>query len=97
MDQPFFESRSFWYLSERWVTTCMRVGLSHQKNGLPSFLALSMKFKAKSRIESSTVSILYLTPSMGCGGNGPASSIFCFPILPQRGMSVELSVSVAQE
>ena len=44
-------------LSERCVTMCMRVGLSQQKNGLPSFLALSMNFKARSRISSSTVSI----------------------------------------
>src|SRR5207248_5221734 len=49
-DQPFSESRIFAYLSERCVTMCMRVGLSQQKNGLPSFWALSMKLKAKSRI-----------------------------------------------
>ena len=56
-DQPFSELRIFSYLSERWVTMCMRVGLSQQKNGLPSALAFSMNFKARSRISSSTVFI----------------------------------------
>ena len=36
---------------------CMRVGLSQTKNGLSSFLALSMKLRDMSRISSSTVSI----------------------------------------
>ena len=58
-DQPFFELRSFWYFSERCVTMCMRVGLSHRKNGLPSALALSMNLKERSRISSSTVSIRF--------------------------------------
>ena len=49
----------FVLVGERCVTMCMRVGLSQQKNGLPSFLALSMNFKAKSRISSSTVSIRF--------------------------------------
>ena len=48
------------------------------------------------RNSSSTVSMLYLMPLTGCGGNGPASSIFCLPILPQRGISVSSSLSVAQ-
>ena len=56
-DQPFSELRIFSYFSERCVTMCMRVGLSQQKNGLPSVLALSMNFKARSRISLSTVSI----------------------------------------
>ena len=30
------------YLERRWVTMCMRVGLSQRKNGLLSALALSM-------------------------------------------------------
>ena len=38
--------RMFSYLSERWVTTCMRVGLSQRKNGLLSFFALSRNLKA---------------------------------------------------
>ena len=56
-DQPFSELRVAFHFSERWVTMCMRVGLSQQKNGLPSFLALSMNFMARSRISSSTVSM----------------------------------------
>ena len=58
-DQPFFELRSFSYFSERWVTMCMRVGLSQRKNGLPSALALSMNLNERSRISSSTVSIRF--------------------------------------
>ncbi|MCY1452395.1 hypothetical protein D9M71_693100 [compost metagenome] len=54
-DQPFSALRVAWYLSERWVTMCMRVGLSQTKNGLFSCLALSIKLKALSRISSSTV------------------------------------------
>ncbi len=34
MDQPFSGVRNFWYFGERCVTTCMRVGFSHRKNGL---------------------------------------------------------------
>ena len=41
-DQPFSALRIFSYFSERCVTTCMRVGLSQMKNGLPSLFALSM-------------------------------------------------------
>ena len=59
IDQPFFELRVACHFWERCVTMCMRVGLSQQKNGLPSFLALSMNFKARSRISSSTVSIRF--------------------------------------
>jgi len=57
IDQPFVELRSASYLGDRWVTMCMRVGLSHRKNGLLSAFALSMNFKARSRISPSTVSI----------------------------------------
>ena len=64
-DQPFSEFISAVYFGERCVTMCMRVGLIQQKNGLPSALALSMKSRAKSRIVSSTVSMLYLMPSIG--------------------------------
>ena len=59
MLQPFCELRIFSYLSERWVTMCMRVGFSHRKNGLPSALALSMNLKLAARISSSTVSIRF--------------------------------------
>lgn len=59
IDQPFFEFRSFWYFSERCVTMCIRVGWSQTKNGWSSFLALSMNFRARSRISSSTVSIRF--------------------------------------
>src|SRR5262249_34149399 len=54
-DQPFSGVRMFSYLSERCVTTCMRVGFSHRKNGLPSALALSTNLSALARISSSTV------------------------------------------
>ena len=33
----------------------------------------------------------------GNGGSGPSSSIFCLPTLPQRGISVGSSLSVAQQ
>ncbi len=59
MDQPFFELRIAWYFGDRWVTMCMRVGLSQRKNGLLSALALSMNLSARSRISSSTVSIRF--------------------------------------
>ena len=35
-DQPFSGVRRFSYFSDRCVTTCIRVGLSQRKNGLPS-------------------------------------------------------------
>jgi hypothetical protein len=57
IDQPFSALRIASYLGERWVTMCMRVGLSQTKNGFPSFLALSMKLMALSQISSSTVSM----------------------------------------
>ena len=47
-------------------------------------------------MSSSTVSMLYLMPGIGCGGSGPSSSIFCLPILPQRGCTVGSSASVAK-
>ena len=46
---------------------------------LPGFVD---KFRALSKITSSTVSMLYLMFGMGCGGSGPSSSIFCLPIFP---------------
>src|SRR5271167_2236165 len=95
-DQPFSGVCIAVYFGERWVTTCMRVGFSQRKKGLLSALALSRKSMAKPRIASSTVSMLYLIPAIGCGGSGPTSSIFCLPILPQRGCTVVSSVLVAQ-
>src|SRR5262245_13663268 len=76
----------------------MRVVLCQTKNGLPSFLALSIKSNADFMNTSSTVSMLSLAfgSSPGCGGSGPSSWIFCLPILPQRGISVASSLSVAQ-
>ena len=41
------------------MTTCIRVGLSQTKNGLPSPFALSMNLNACSRISSSTVSMRF--------------------------------------
>ena len=85
----------------------MRVVLCQTKNGLPSFLALSMKRLECSTSTSSKVSMSYLafgsvlhvgTLAMsGYGGSGPSSSIFCLPTLPQRGISVASSLSVAQQ
>ncbi len=43
--QPFLELRIAWYLGDRCVTMCIRVGLSHRKNGLLSALALSRNLK----------------------------------------------------
>src|SRR5207237_1445968 len=58
-DQPFSELRIFSYLSERWLTMCMRFGLSQHKNCLPSVVAFSMNFHgiqviqiAKERVEA---------------------------------------------
>src|SRR5208337_1269509 len=89
MVQPFSGVRSFSYFSERWVTTCIRVGFNQRKNGLPSLLALSRNLSECSRISSSTV-------FMRSGYSVPASSIRCLPTLPQRGCSVGSSTSVAQ-
>ena len=75
---------------------CMRVGFIQTKNGLPAAFALSMNAMVLSRMTSSKVSMLYLMPSIGCGGSGPSSVIFCLPTLPQRGSTVGSSVSVAK-
>ena len=90
MVQLLSELRSALYFGDRCVTTCMRVGLSQTKNGLLSARALSMNLSVKSRISSSTVSIRF-------GQSSPASSIFCLPIAPQRGCTVESSALVAHE
>src|SRR5215475_5643924 len=86
----------------------MRVELCQTKNGLPSFLALSMKSQELLTSISSTVVMSYFPFSeMGCmlgtfdmsgnGGSGPSSSIFCLPTSPQRGSLVESLLSVAQQ
>src|SRR5499427_10493170 len=97
------------YFFARNVQTCMRVVLCQTKNGLPSFLALSMKSLEAFTSTSSKVVISYLAfkNGMSCmlgtfdmsgnGGSGPSSWIFCLPTLPQRGIAVESSVSVAQQ
>src|SRR6185437_11345155 len=96
------------YFSDRNVQTCMRVVLCQRKNGLPSCLALSMKsLDALTRTSSKVVmsyfafrngkSCMFGTFDMsGNGGRGPSSTILCLPILPQRGISAESSVSVAK-
>ena len=91
MDQPFSGVRIFSYFSDRCVTTCMRVGLSQTKNGLPSFWALSMNAMRRGRGSRH--------PPSPCasGHSSPASSIFCLPILPQRGCTVGSSTVVAHE
>src|SRR6516162_2800175 len=95
------------YFGDRNVQTCMRVVLCQRKNGLPSFFALSMNSHEDLTRSSSNVVMLYLAfrNGMSCmfatldmsgnGGRGPSSTIFCFPILPQRGISVGSSTSVA--
>src|ERR1700758_2851524 len=95
--QPFFELRIASYFGERCVTTCMRVGLSQRKKGLLEGFALFMKAIESATNASSTVSMLYLIPAIGCGGKGPSSWIFCLPTLPHRGSTVASSVSVDQE
>src|SRR5262245_41808313 len=87
----------------------MRVVLCQTKNGLPSFLALSMKSDELLTSTSSKVVMSYLAlrNGMSCmfgtldmsgnGGSGPSSVTFCLPTLPQRGMVVESSVSCAQQ
>src|SRR5215475_4798346 len=87
----------------------MRVVLCQRKKGLPSFLALSMKPLLCSTRTSSKVSMSYFEPGgPACqfwwsavmflnGRSGPSSTIFCLPTLPQRGISVGSSTSVAQE
>src|ERR1700750_1189048 len=97
---------SAWYLGERNVQTCMRVVLCQTKNGLPSFLALSMKSHELLTSTSSKVVMSYLAFSeMSCmfgtsfmfgnGGSGPSSVIFCLPTLPHCGWSVVSSLSLA--
>src|SRR5215468_4467592 len=97
MLQPFSGVRIASYFSDRCVTTCIRVGLSHTKNGFDCCLALSINAKALSRMTSLTVSMLYLMFGIGRGGNGPPSTIFCLPTLPQRGSTVGSSTSLATE
>ena len=63
---------------------------SHTKNGLPALFCRLMKSVAAATNSSSQVSIRFLV-------SGPVSSIFCLPTLPQRGISVGSSLSVAQE
>src|SRR6476660_2208764 len=96
------------YFFERKVQTCIRVVLCQTKNGLPSRLALSMKSLEALTSTSSKVVISYLAfrngkscmfgtfDMSGNGGSGPSSMILCLPTLPQRGISVESSVSVAK-
>ena len=86
----------------------MRVVLCQRKNGLPSFLALSMKPLEcfdQHLVEGRHVVLGLRRPSCmfgtlamsGNGGSGPSSTIFCLPTLPQRGITVGSSVSVAQQ
>src|SRR5262245_52941183 len=86
----------------------MRVVLCQMKNGLPSFLALSMNSQVLLTSTSSNVVMSYLCFSpMGCmlgtldmsgyGASGPSSTTFCLPTLPQRGITVASSSSVAQQ
>src|SRR5262249_6841247 len=95
------------YFFERKVQTCMRVVLCQTKNGLLSFLALSMKSEEALTSTSSKVVMSYFAfrngrscmlgtlDMSGNGGSGPSSVIFCLPNLPQRGITVASSVSVA--
>src|SRR3954469_22853889 len=87
----------------------MRVVLCQTKNGLSSFLALSMNSQEVLTRTSSKVvmsyfafrngrSCMFCTLDMSAkGGRGPSSTTFCLPTLPQRGISVLSSVSVAQQ
>jgi len=65
-------------------------GVEPEEKRLAVRLGLSTKARALARISSSMVSMRF-------GQSSPASSIFCFPILPQRGMTVASSTFVAQE
>src|ERR1041385_1203992 len=97
------------YCFERKVQTCIRVVLCQTKKGLPACLALSMKSDDAFTSTGSKVVMLYFAFRNGrsCmlgtldisakGGSGPSSSIFCLPILPQRGITVESSASCAQQ
>src|SRR4029453_3699975 len=95
------------YLGARKVQTCMRVVLCQTKNGLPSLLALSMKgLGGASRTPPKGVIPFLALGRPGCmwgaldmsgyGASGPSSTIRCFPTLPQRGITVWSSLSVAQ-
>src|SRR5262249_47232167 len=96
------------YFFDRNVQTCMRVVLCQTKNGLPSRLALSMKSLDALTNTSSKVVMSYFALRNGksCmfgtfamsanGGSGPSSTTLCLPTLPQRGISVGSSVSVAK-
>src|SRR4029450_6959267 len=96
------------YFFERKVQTCMRVVLCQTKNGFPSLFALSMKSLEALTSTSSKVVMSYLAfrngkscmfgtfDMSGNGGRGPSSTILCLPTLPQRGISVGSSVSVAK-
>ena len=68
----------------------MCVVLSHTKNGLPALFCRLMKSFAAATNSSSQVSMRFLV-------SGPVSLIFCLPTLPQRGITVVSSLSVAQE
>ena len=72
------------------VKQCMCVVLSHTKKGLPALFCRLTKSLAVATKSSSQVSIRSLV-------SGPVSSIFCLPTLPQRGISVGSSLSVAHE
>src|SRR5262249_25586758 len=97
------------YFLDRNVQTCMRVVLCQTKNGLPACLALSINSQERLTSTSSNVVMSYLAfrNGMSCmfgtfdmsgnGGSGPSSTTFCLPILPQRGISVASSWSVARQ
>ena len=81
-DQPFSEVRIVSYFSRQvgHDVHARRVEPEEERLAVLAF-ALSTNLSASSRISSSTVSIRF-------GQSAPASSIFCLPILPQRGCSV---------
>src|SRR6476469_9662727 len=97
------------YFLARNVQTCIRVVLCQTKNGLPSFLALSMKSLEALTSTGSKVVMSYFAlrnarscmlgtlDMSGKGGSGPSFTTFCLPTLPQRGSAVASSVSVAQQ
>src|SRR4029079_865884 len=97
------------YFLERKVQTCMRVVLCQTKNGFPACLALSMKSVEALTNTGSKVVMSYFAfrngiscmlgtlDMSGNGGSGPSSWIFCLPTFPQRGITVESSVSCAQQ
>src|SRR5262249_28126372 len=97
------------YFFERKVQTCMRVVLCQTKNGLLACFALYMNSQDCLTSTSSKVVMSYFAfrNGMSCmfgtfdmsgkGGSGPSSTIRCLPTLPQRGISVSSSLSVAQQ